>query len=68
LKVVVSETSPLRALGHLGRLDLLTILFGEVTVPPAVAAELLRPRGPFPPLDVSGIVGVRIVAPADPQA
>lgn len=45
LKVlVVSDTSPIRALAHLDRLDLLGSLFDEVLIPPAVARELRAPR------------------------
>ena len=35
--IVVSNSSPLIALDHLGRLDLLDALFGAVLIPPAVA-------------------------------
>lgn len=37
--IVVSDTSPLRALSHLGLLELLPDLFGEVMVSPAVVRE-----------------------------
>jgi uncharacterized protein len=40
--IVVSDTSPIRALAHLGLFDLLGQLFAEVWVPPAVADELAR--------------------------
>jgi len=63
--VVVSDTSPLRALAHLGLLDLLGALFGEVFVPPAVVAELQAARRRFPPLDVTALPSVRVQAPAD---
>ena len=38
--IVVSDTSPVRALVQLGLLDQLPALFHSVVVPPAVAAEL----------------------------
>lgn len=44
MSIVVSDTSPIRALSHLGRLDLLAYLFQEVVVPPAVRRGL-RPLG-----------------------
>jgi predicted nucleic acid-binding protein len=44
VSVIVSDTSPVRALAHLHLLDLLDNLYGEVLVPPAVADELERPR------------------------
>ena len=65
MRVVVSDTSPLRALAHLGRLDLVSSFLGEVIVPPAVAGELLRPKAAFPPVDISVIPGIRIAAPSD---
>ena len=37
--VVVSDTSPIRALAHLGHLDILPRLFDTVVLPPAVAAR-----------------------------
>lgn len=40
MAVVVSDTSPLRALAHLQHLTWLQDLFGTVIVPPAVAVEL----------------------------
>ena len=41
--IVISDTSPIRALAGLGLLDLLPILFGTIYVPPAVVSELGRP-------------------------
>lgn len=60
MKVVVSDTSPIRALSHLDRLELLASLLGEVIVPPAVAEELLRPKAPLPPLDVRTMAGIGV--------
>ncbi len=37
---MVSDTSPVRALHHLKRVDLLVKLYGKVWIPPAVAGEL----------------------------
>jgi predicted nucleic acid-binding protein len=60
--VVVSNSSPLIALDHLGRLDLLGVLFGTVLVPPAVAQEV-QPRTLLP-----SAVQLRIPAqPAGPR-
>lgn len=41
--IVVSDTSPLRALSAIGRLDLIPAIFGEAFLPPAVMQELLVP-------------------------
>ncbi|WP_435010856.1 DUF3368 domain-containing protein [Tundrisphaera lichenicola] len=42
--VVISDTSPIRALANLGLLDLLRELYNEVIVPQAVESELRNPR------------------------
>lgn len=44
--IVVSDTSAIRALANLGRLELLHVMFGAVLVPPAVATELEHPTRP----------------------
>jgi uncharacterized protein len=46
--IVVSDTSPLTALLTVGHSELLTKLFGEVIIPPAVNSELLRTHSIFP--------------------
>lgn len=51
--VVVSDTSPIRALYHLGRLDLIRKLYGSALLPPAVRDELLRPSRTSPAIDPS---------------
>jgi uncharacterized protein len=65
--IVVSDTSPIRALPHLSRLDLLTTLFDQVLVPPAVDAELRSPPGDLPFVDVRLLAFARIQAPSDQQ-
>lgn len=53
MAVVVSDTSPLRALGHLQLIPILGPMYGTVVVPNAVVAELSRtPRG-LTPVDLS---------------
>jgi predicted nucleic acid-binding protein len=44
--IVVSDTSPIRALGFLQQPAILEQLFGMVVVPPAVASELRSPARP----------------------
>ena len=56
--IVVSDTSPVRALAHLGLLDLLGSLFSQVLVPPAVQAELKVPPSGLPSVDVALIAYV----------
>ena len=61
--IVVSETSPIRALGHLGLMDLLNDLYSEVIVPPAVATELLNPASGLGAIDVRRFPFVRVQKP-----
>lgn len=65
MSVVVSDTSPIRALEHLGLTWLLQRLYGEVLIPPAVAEELRDTAAGLPPLDWAGISGLRVQAPND---
>jgi predicted nucleic acid-binding protein len=53
MPVVISDTSPLRALAHLGHLEWLQELFRQVCLPPAVAAELRHPPSSLAVVDVS---------------
>ena len=46
--IVVSDTSPLTALLTVQQAELLVQLFGEVVIPEAVAAELLRCHDKLP--------------------
>ncbi|HSI34574.1 MAG: hypothetical protein ACAI43_07890 [Phycisphaerae bacterium] len=61
----MSDTSPLRALAHLGLVELLGSLFAEVYVPPAVAAEVAVARAKLPALDLSRWPFVRVVPVVD---
>ncbi len=65
MAIVVSDTSPIRALSQLNCLTLLSDLFGNVLVPPAVIAELERPRSRLPPLSIQGLPFIRVQAPHD---
>jgi len=65
VSVVVSDTSPIRALDHLGPTSLLEKFYGEVLIPPGVADELRDPDSALPPLELANIPGVRVQAPHD---
>jgi predicted nucleic acid-binding protein len=65
LSLVVSDTSPIRALAHLGRVELLRDLFGEVLVPPAVAEELRTPPEGLPGVEILELNFVSIQTPHD---
>jgi uncharacterized protein len=55
VSIVVSDTSPVRALANLGLLEILGRLYGVVVVPHAVAAELSCPPEDQIAVDLSGI-------------
>lgn len=65
MRVVVSDTSPIRALDHLGLCSLLSAFYEEVLIPPGVAEELSDPSSALPPLHWKSIRGVRVQAPTD---
>ena len=65
MPIVVSDTSPVRALSHLGLVTALANQYSEVFVPPAVVAELLSPSPPIAIVDVQHLPFVRVQAPAD---
>jgi uncharacterized protein len=51
--LVVSDTSPVRALNHLGLLNVLEQLYGGVFIPTAVADELEFPAHDFVAIEIS---------------
>lgn len=61
--LVVSDTSPVRALRHLGLLALLHELYGPVAIPPAVAAELAAAHRFFAPFSVADVPYLRVARP-----
>jgi len=65
LSLVVSDTSPIRALAHLRQVELLQILFGDIHVPPAVASELRNPPIGLPIVDIGTFGFLLVSAPRD---
>jgi predicted nucleic acid-binding protein len=65
MRLVVSDTSPIRALHHLRQLHLLSKLFETVLIPPAVRDELVRPSKRFSSIELIQIPGAVIQAPSD---
>jgi len=61
--LVVSDTSPIRALHHLGLLPILGQLFERVIVPPAVVDELASPPPRFAIVDLADYDFFEIRAP-----
>jgi predicted nucleic acid-binding protein len=66
--IVVSDTSPIRALAQLDELGLLAQLFQKVLIPPAVADELRRPRRNLSWIDPTLIPGVAVTEVKDRAA
>ena len=67
MALVVSDTSPVRALASVGQLGLLPLLFDRIVVPPAVAAELTNPPAGAVAVAVDQLSFADIVTPKDPQ-
>ena len=66
-RIVLTDASPLIGLGHVGGLDWLQALFGEVWMPEEVQAEVTGDRGFAGEGDILGAVAagwLRIAAPA----
>ncbi len=63
--VVVSDTSPIRALAHLGRVELLHDLFTALVVPPAVVHELSQPSSGGPAIDLKSYAFFQVEQPTD---
>lgn len=66
--IVVSDTSPIRALAFLEHLAILEQLFGTVVIPPAVLDELTHPArlaAGESPVDLSRFPFIEIRTPAD---
>ena len=64
MSIVVSDTSPIRALAHLELLPLLGELYDEVVIPPAVFDELTRKGKRFTPLSPADLALFRLREPA----
>jgi predicted nucleic acid-binding protein len=63
MALVVSDTSPIRALGHLACLPWLEELFAGVVLPPSVADELAHPPAGLPAVDVAEWTFIAVRAP-----
>jgi predicted nucleic acid-binding protein len=67
MPVVISDTSPLRALAHLGHVEWLQELFHQIRLPPAVASELRYPPSALAAVDVTGWRFLVIQSPRNGQ-
>jgi predicted nucleic acid-binding protein len=65
MAVVVSDTSPIRALAHLRSLQLLSDLFGSVSMPPAVVRELSQPSYGAAAVEVGDYPYLLVQEPSD---
>lgn len=65
MKVVVSDTSPIRSLHYLRLLAILPELFAEVVIPPSVLRELENPESELVPIPRAELAALVVVAPTD---
>src|SRR5205807_1787553 len=65
MAIVVSDTSPVRALHHLGLTKLLEQLYRQVYVPGAVAEELRRAGPHFATFEVADFPFLIVASPQD---
>ena len=65
MSVVVSDTSPIRAMAHLGLLPLLSEIYGGVVIPQAVFSELLRKGKWFDSVPVAALSKFEVRFPTD---
>ncbi len=68
MSVVVSDTSPIRALHHLGLIGMLERLYGAVLVPDSVATELTIGNRRFPSLDLTAFPFIEVRKATDADA
>ncbi|HKI36000.1 MAG TPA: DUF3368 domain-containing protein [Gemmataceae bacterium] len=68
MSAVVSDTSPVRALAHLGLIDLLRTIYGQVLLPPAVHHELTNPPARYAVVDVGPFPFIGVQSPRDQSA
>ena len=64
MAVVVSDTSPIRALAHLKLVHALQALFDEVYLPPAVLTELENPPPSLSRVDLANYPFLKVQAPS----
>jgi uncharacterized protein len=67
MSLVVTDTSPVRALLHLNLLQLLGNLYAEVLIPPAVYGELVAPGSGLRPIPRESIAFLHVQSPRDQQ-
>ena len=65
MSVVVSDTSPIRALAYLEFLSILSELYGDVVIPTAVSQELTRRGKVFAPLTQEELARFRVCDPTE---
>jgi len=63
--LVVSDTSPIRALHHLNLLGVLESLYASILIPPAVERELRTRTRLCPSIDIANFPFIHLRAPVD---
>ena len=66
--IVISDSSPIRALADVDCLEVLATLYGEVYIPPAVLDELENPRSELPPLSIRILTFIHVKGPKNQKA
>ena len=64
MNLVISDTSPIRALEWLGLLNLLQALYGEILIPPAVADELRHRTPQLRFIDIKKYPFIKVASPS----
>ncbi len=65
MRIIVSDTSPVRALDHLGLLEMLPKLFDEIVIPPAVLKEVESSRSTFRAVELAKYPWLKLRVPSD---
>ena len=65
VRIIVSDTSPIRALDHLGLLEMLPKLFDEIVIPPAVLKEVESSRSTFKAVELAKYPWLKLRVPSD---
>ena len=66
--IVVSDTSPIRALHHLGLLPLCQSLYGATIIPEAVSLELRQATTTCPAIEITDFPGFEVRTPQSAPA
>ena len=66
--IVISDSSPIRALADIDCLEVVAKLYGDVYIPPAVLDELENPRSELLPLSIRFLPFIHVESPKNPKS